>query len=401
MENNVPIPSHAHIIIIGSGGSGMSLLWALIKEQICRKQTVLVIEPETKDKNDRTWCFWAHKSDDIVRDYQSIIQHSWPHVQVGGTKKKLNPYRYYHLKSADFYRFVKSQCTSIEHFFNLQDAVVSIDNNTVITAQNRVFTSDYIFDSRLPSQKPSGQMPGSSGMLWQSFLGYTVQIDNPLFKTDTIDMMNFNIDQEGQCQFIYLLPFSETQALIEITRFGTQCLSSKNDSLILEKWIHEHYGNFTVTDTEEGKIPMDLGLNPTQKYHPINTSVIPIGTAAGNVKSTTGYAFYSMYKHSHLIAKALKSKTKMPQAYHKKRFAFYDQLLLHILKNKPTEGKRIFNQLLEKTDLPRVLHFLDEKTKLWNEIPLLLSLPKRLFLRSFFSIYFNKTIGLNSIWKSK
>lgn len=77
MENNVPVPSHVHVIIIGSGGSGMSLLWALIKEQVCRKQTVLVIEPETKDKNDRTWCFWAHKSDDIVQDYQSIIQHSW------------------------------------------------------------------------------------------------------------------------------------------------------------------------------------------------------------------------------------------------------------------------------------------------------------------------------------
>lgn len=385
MTTNSPLPQHYNAIIIGGGGAGLNLLWALMKTSFCNNNSVLIIEPEAKNTNDRTWCFWAKNADPIVQDFKHIIYHVWSNTWVNNKIKNLGPYHYYHLQSSDFYAFVQNESNNYASIFKLQDTVSELKGKQVFTTNCSSFTADYIFDSRLPHQQETPKTTVPTNILWQSFFGYTVQLDSSDLDPQTIHMMNFDIAQNNQCQFVYLLPFSSNRALIEITRFGETCLSAEKDGALLEEWIEKHVGKFTILEKEEGKIPMDLCYNPTNKTHRLKTTTIPIGTSAGNVKCTTGYAFHSMYNHSFAIAQALNSKKEIPQAYHKKRFAFYDGLLLHILRNKPNEGKRIFTQLFQKVKLPRVLLFLDEQTTIWNEIPLLWSLPKKLFISSLFS----------------
>jgi lycopene beta-cyclase len=133
---------------------------------------------------------------------------------------------------------------------------------------------------------------------------------------------------------------------------------------------------------------MDLNFNKKIKYYPKNIKHIPIGTAAGAVKPTTGYAFRNMYHHSLEIAKAILNKKPIPAIYRPSRLAFYDSLLIDILVQNPQYGKQIFTQLFKRVKHNIILKFLDEKTSFLEELPILWALPKNIFLRKLWSKIF-------------
>jgi Brp/Blh family beta-carotene 15,15'-monooxygenase len=94
-----------------------------------------------------------------------------------------------------------------------------------------------------------------------------------------------------------------------------------------------------------------------------------------------------MYNHAHEIAESIEKNNiktikaeKQKTSFSKSRFAFYDALLLIILKEKPQAGKKIFSELFKKADTYMVLEFLDEKSKITDEISLFSKLPWAPFL---------------------
>ena len=58
-------------IIAGSGCAGLSLLYRMLLEPELSNKEILIIDRETKSKDDRTWCFWE-KSPDI---FESVVYH--------------------------------------------------------------------------------------------------------------------------------------------------------------------------------------------------------------------------------------------------------------------------------------------------------------------------------------
>jgi Brp/Blh family beta-carotene 15,15'-monooxygenase len=144
-------------------------------------------------------------------------------------------------------------------------------------------------------------------------------------------------------------------------------------------------------EIEIGKIPMTLALNPESKYHLRDQVVIPLGTRAGAVKSTTGYAFKFMAEHADNIVNALQSGTAIPTAYHHLRLSLYDKILLRVLAMDPSIGKSVFQRLFSKRKTSEVLKFLDEKTNIWEEFRILSVLPYRPFLQGLANIVSEKT----------
>ena len=71
-------------VVIGAGGAGMQLVYRLIIDGIFEDRTALIIDPDTKEKNDRTWCFWARDGDDIAEAYAPVISKSWSSCLVDG-----------------------------------------------------------------------------------------------------------------------------------------------------------------------------------------------------------------------------------------------------------------------------------------------------------------------------
>ncbi|MDC1203003.1 lycopene cyclase family protein, partial [Crocinitomicaceae bacterium] len=77
----------------------------------------------------------------------------------------------------------------------------------------------WFFDSRPPKIKtPLSEKQN----IWQSFLGYKVKLNNSVLDEDTCTLMDFNVVQDGATQFVYVLPYSTNEALIELTRFGKE-----------------------------------------------------------------------------------------------------------------------------------------------------------------------------------
>jgi lycopene beta-cyclase len=382
-ENPVPDAAASYdFILIGAGGAGMCLLLALHERGGLSGKRVLVLEPERKDANDRTWCFWAKDSDPIAQSLGALASHRWDFAWVGGAQQALSPYRYYHLRSADFYAHVKNamrQYPLVEWRQAAAEEVIEAEDVVWVQASGQRFSADRVFDSRLGPQQIQ-QLQQGDETIWQSFVGWRVHLTAPLSEPQAIRLMDFDIAQDGAAQFVYLLPTASDEALVEVTRFGKAPIAGARAEQLLASWIGEYLGSYEILESEAGCIPMSQCLNPAAPQHPAAARVIPIGTAAGAVKASTGYALERMYRHACGIAAALENQAPLPTPYSKPRFAFYDRLLLWLLAHRPELGKPIFEQLFRRVPLPRVLAFLDEKSSLPQEIPLLLSLPIPPFL---------------------
>ena len=57
-------------------------------------------------------------------------------------------------------------------------------------------------------------------LLVQHFEGWVIKTKNNFFDSEKATFMDFSIDQNSTTQFMYILPFSKTEALIEYTLFS-------------------------------------------------------------------------------------------------------------------------------------------------------------------------------------
>jgi lycopene beta-cyclase len=194
--------------------------------------------------------------------------------------------------------------------------------------------------------------------------------------------MDFRVHQEHGTTFAYILPFSETKALVEYTLFSKALLEPQQYDVELKKYMAEilKLDNYTVSGTEFGVIPMT-----NRKFEFQNNGVFNIGTAGGQTKASSGYTFQFIQKQSKQIADCLANGDSLFTIFdHPKRFRFYDNTLLHILYNKKLQGKKIFTSLFKKNKPQAVLRFLDNETSLNDELKIISSLPTWPFLKAAF-----------------
>jgi lycopene beta-cyclase len=369
---------HYDVAIVGAGGAGMCLLFALAKTGLAKALSIIVIEPDDKLTNDRTWCFPAADEEFITQQLRQLIKKQWHSVAVDDHPQPLKqPYCFIH--AADFYREVHQQVNLHTNIYWEKAIVLALSTHKQIahiTTSASVVTADRVFDSR-------GNIPPTN-VLKQSFYGLFIRTQQPI-DAQSFVLMDFNVPQENQTRFLYRLPFDEHHMLVELTCLSTDVMDHQAAREFLADWINQHYGQVDILEVETGIIPMTQWF---QQQIQINQQIhIPIGTAAGAVKPSTGYAFKTMFYHAFSIADALKHNKPIPGIIRKPRFAFYDKLLLHILSHYPYWGKPIFKQLFKRIPCSRVLSFMEEQTTLLKEIPILMSLPFFPFLKSFAELY--------------
>ncbi len=196
--------------------------------------------------------------------------------------------------------------------------------------------------------------------------------------------MDFNIDQQDCTQFVYILPYDSNTLLVELTRFSENPITGDGADRLLRKYIERRFGSFSVLHVERGQIPMSSATIMQEE----KAGFISIGGRGGAIKPSTGYAFKNMFLQAETICLALKKKQVYAAEKKAGRFMLYDRLLLFILSKQPSLGKPIFEALFKKNNARSVLHFLDEKTSLREELSIFLSLPKKAFLSVFFTDLF-------------
>lgn len=342
---------------------------------------ILLIDKEIKNKNDRTWCFWETQPG----FFEEIVYRTWDKISFlsddFSDTMNISPYQYKMIRGIDFYNYCfdeikKSPGIEIltgsldAGYFHKEGITIKIDNKTLHLASATVFNSIANLENKLPGEKT----------LLQHFKGWVVESAKPFFDPGIASIMDFRVHQDQGTTFAYILPFSETKALIEYTLFTKTLLEQQQYDAELNNYVTEilKLEDYTILDTEYGAIPMTNRRFEFQK-----NGVFNIGTAGGQTKASSGYTFQFIQKQSRQIVDCLMNGHSLFTILDEpKRFRFYDNTLLHILYKNKMQGKKIFTSLFKKNKPQAVLRFLDNETSLKDELKIISSLPTWPFLKA-------------------
>lgn len=345
---------------------------------------IALIDREPKTKNDRTWCFWEDKPG----FFEEIVFKKWNTIsfqsEIFSKDMDIAPYQYKMIRGEDFYRYcfkeiekhhnvevIYGEVQSWSHHGKGEYSTWKIGDKetTLIDTNTQIFNSLY---------KPVGPDAKSLRLL-QHFKGWVIEAGTPAFNPAVATIMDFRVPQNHGTTFAYVLPFTETTALVEYTLFTKTLLQSEQYNAGLENYIRSYLGinEFLIKEEEFGVIPM------TNERIRFGSDGWQIGTAGGQTKASSGFTFQFIQKNSELIVDYLingKNLNELPRTA--PRFRFYDNSLLYILYHHTFPGKKIFERLFQKNKPQQVLRFLDNESSFLEDLKIISSLPARPFLKA-------------------
>lgn len=370
-------------MMAGGGMAGLSLAHALATGPFADR-SILIVDPETKGENDRTWSYWTRENE----PFDSVVAHSWPSIRIAShewTREiDLGEYRYCMIRGEDFYARVLDVLENHPLVEFERGSVHEIRNGETcaeVVTDARTVRANWVFDSRFEPEEYE-QRTGPFHYLKQHFLGWTIETEQDAFDPSVATLFDFRTPQHGEMRFVYVLPFSARRALVEYTLFSAELLADHEYVTALESYIDEVLGisGYRVVDREKGVIPMTD--EPVERREGSRT--LAIGTRGGRVKASTGYAFRRTQKDTAAIVDSLEHHghpfaIPTPPA----RVHALDSTLLQVMYRRGEYSEKTFVNLFRKNPISRLLAFLDEETGLWQTVALMATVPIGVFLRAF------------------
>ena len=365
-------------ILAGGGCAGLSLVYHLLESSLKDSQ-ILIIDPSQGEIPNKTWCYWSKEALPI---HPQSARFSWNSFYLKDANqqltKPLEGLSYHHLNSHDFYAHVLEKIRQFPNVHFLKEEVVSLSpagtGVQVTTNLSGTFNASYVFDSRVESG------PSNQSILNQIFIGIRIKVSEPLFDPKKWGLMDFETRPSNGFDFIYTLPFSNHEALIEYTAYTTEERSEESLLQELQEFLRLKYGPiaYDIQFQESGKIPMST----RNFFSSVSPRHIPIGTAAGWTKPSTGYTFAPIQENcTALVASLEKGELTRLHFPRKNRFVFYDNILLTIAHRWPKRLPSLFLNLFSSSRPELVFRFLSEKTTFSEEIRLLSGLKFGIFLK--------------------
>ncbi|MEQ9467604.1 MAG: lycopene cyclase family protein [Ekhidna sp.] len=368
--------------IVGAGAAGLQLLLKMIADPFFNEKTILVLEPDTKDANDRTWCFWEKG----VTLWDELSTHTWPRGLFINRKETidfdLTPYRYKMVRSAQFYTYAKEQILRARHVVWVKEAVTNVAGQEITTIRDTYF-ANHLFDSRIP--KEFNQVKDRYHSLIQHFKGWFIKTEKPEFDPGTFTMMDYRLKWKDSTSFTYVLPISENEALVEFTLFNDTMLENDEYDQFLSCYIQDYLKieNYEITEVEQGQIPMSD--YPFHKHH--EKHLTKIGTAGGWVRPSSGYSFKNADRYSSMMVENIKLGRKPEHGIATSRFRTYDSIFLNVLASRNDLGEEIFTRLYTKPAMQSVFRFLDEESSFSEDLKVMFSLNRPQFWKAFLSTF--------------
>jgi lycopene beta-cyclase len=375
-------------IIIGGGCAGFQLAKAMLKLPNSIVKSVLIIE-SSKEHAPKSWCFWADNS----HPYRHLVKKEWSSLSFGAYENKkslpLQKQTYQYIDSQGFINYHLMEFENNPRITIIHDTVFDLENQNegyLVNCYNKSFIADYVYTSVPNLTKGVNYKP----KVWQHFLGWEITTSENNFNPEEATLMDFDVDNNIDGRFIYILPFTENRALVECTIFSNQAFPLTSFENSLKTYIHKKYGSdYKLLKTEKGSVPM-MRIENSMNFE----RLIPIGTAAGCIKASTGYSFVRNLEHTNKIIGYLQGNNRLPGVAYS-RFDFYYKLLLWIIENEKHEIKIIFNLLFKNNSIRNILLFLDEKTSVFQEMRIFYSLPKFTFINALFSSFSKHVSSIN------
>ena len=279
--------------------------------------------------------------------------------------------------------------------------LVSQDRAVVMTAEARPYhalrRSDWIADCRRAATSagvgfaPMPPRPNDPATIWfdsrppvvpdgmmlQHFVGLEVQIDSETFTPDTATLMDFRVDQSRGMHFIYLLPFSPTEALVESTLFTPRRAPDQFYLDAIDGYLKTHLGvdTYKVTHQERGVIPLGM----MDRHDP---EIAGIGGNGGAIRPSSGYAFAFIQKQiDRAIAGASRGSLHFAKP-HQRVDLWMDAVLLRVLRHQPETAPDLFLRMASALTGDQFARFLSGEADWSLRLKVIMAMPKRMFVKA-------------------
>jgi lycopene beta-cyclase len=372
---------HYHYIFTGSGLSALMTVYEMILSGKFDDKTILFLDENPKKSNDRTWCFW-----DNAALFDEIVSKKWD-VALFADKNflrnlDLNPYQYKMIRGLDFYNLVFNLISKQKNIHFANQKVVEFEelgNHCIVKTETGNYTCNKIFNSIYNPNLIKNQ--SKYPLLQQHFIGWFIKSNQEVFDKNTATFMDFSVEQRGNTRFMYVLPTSSTEALIEYTLFSKDLLSKEEYENEIQMYIKKlGITDYEIVEKEQGNIPMT-----SYKFWKHNTkNIINIGSVGGWTKASTGYTFKNTTKKSKALIQFLSKESDFRKFHKTDKFWFYDLLFLDVLYRRNDLGSKVFSSLFQKGNPTLIFKFLDEETTFWEDLQVIWKCPKGLFIRALF-----------------
>jgi len=404
-------PTHYDILFAGAGLSGLTMALELARRPTFQDKKILLLDRDRKQENDRTWCFWATDAEPLP----PVVFKSWDQCRFYApgfdTNMDIAPYRYRMVRGIDYYDWAIAELTRYPNVQRLHATISNLDaGRGLVCTDAGDFTGEVVFNSAfvktrvLPDAEAAYPKPpfsllpyrsdgvtvnhpvttNKSIFLLQHFKGWIVKTQAPAFDPQVVTFMDFRIEQQGETRFVYVLPFSETHALVEFTVFSPALLAPETYDHELRRYLSDFLkiNDFQIEEQEFGVIPMtDFSFPARQEGR-----VFHIGTAGGFVKASSGYAFKRTQRKVRAFVDAWERSGRPNARMFQSPWIFqvFDSIFLRVLHDRNELGSIIFKNLFQKLPPTLVLRFLDEDSSAFENLRLVSAPPAGPFLRAFF-----------------
>ena len=318
------------------------------------------------ENQDHYWGFWK---DDISKDFDKICLKWYRWKVINNTNEKTfhsSKHPYCLINKSKWIKFCSSKINKSKVKL-IKKNVNEIDSNYF--ANEKKIEGDYFFDSR--------RVELTKDNLLQHFLGLRIKTIETKFDPSTIILMDFRCDQSKGLHFIYLIPFSENEALVESTIFSKN-VENKNFYIgAINSYLKKNFkiDSFRILKEEKGVIPMYY-IN-IQKDNSIS-----IGTRGGATRPSSGYTFIYIQQQINNIIYQLNNNSKINNIIHNKFILFMDKVFIKALEINPKIFPDVFYKMTKRLSGDEMALFMNGKPQAKTWIKIIYSLPKILFLFS-------------------
>lgn len=373
-------------IFAGAGLSSLMTVYEMIQSGLFTEQKILLIDTNSKKTNDRTWSFWekgAGKFDDIlIQKYKTALFKN----NKFSRKLDLAPYQYKTVRGVEFYKKVFDLVSQQPNVAFIEAKIFNYsETNEGVSVETNVgnYYGEKLFNSLYNPNLVASQ--NKYPLVQQHFIGWFIKTKEPIFTPETATFMDFSINQKQTTRFMYVLPTSKNEALLEYTLFSPNLLKKEEYETGIVDYIKDlGIIEYEIIEQEHGNIPMTC--YPFWKHNKQN--VLNIGSAGGWTKASTGYTFKNTTKKSKEVVRFLQNHSDFRKFHKTTKFWFYDLLLIDILFRRNEIGSTIFSSMFKKAKAALIFKFLDEETSLWEDLKVIWQCPKTPFLKALWKRFF-------------
>lgn len=373
------------LAILGAGCAGTLLAAALRRRRF--DGHIELLDARRDFSREQRWCYWQDRT--VADPQDAPFNARWSKWKLADaqtlTVRSSTRYTYNHVHAPTFFRW--------HHPRLADDAKVNLrlgchvggiapgrNGGHRIETNQGVIDADEVIDARHEGAAAyRGTLASASFLMWQCFLGRVVDCATPCFDPDTVTLMDFRVPSSHGLAFAYLLPFTATQALVEVAVLASEPVKSACLAESLDGYLATRIGKpLEVLGEEAGVLPM----TPADFSTASSSGFVSIGAGGGAIRPSSGYAFGRILRSSATLATAL-CRGQRPRPFKlAAKYRVLDTLFLHLLRDDPAAARGAFMAMFTKVPPDRLIRFLTESSSLLDDWRLGMALPKAALLKT-------------------